>query len=363
MNIALLGFGVVGKGVYDIITSDFPSWKIKYVLEKDPVKMKEIKSIATQSFEDIMKDKEIDLVIELIGGKTIAYQMIKIALKHKKHVVTANKAVMSEYYQELTELAKENKVSLLYEASVGGAIVVLNPLFKMAEYNKLNQIEGIINGSTNFVLSSIFLKNKSLVEALQEAQELGYIETGSTDDMDGFDLLRKINILSMISYHTYINESDIERVPLSSITNEFITYVKDNDLAMKYIASSSKKDNQISIHLEPVIIAKDDFYNQIHFEENVISIFGTYHKKQSFIGQGAGRYPTASAVINDLLLIESNEERRHQFKEYVRVINDDVYRFLVQIGTDFTIVDNHTFKEVKEMNDMVCFARISGDVL
>jgi homoserine dehydrogenase len=363
MNIALLGFGIVGKGVYDIVTSDFPSWNIKYVLEKDPTKTKEIKAIATQSYEDIMKDKEIDVVIELIGGKTIAYQMIKIALKQKKHVVTANKAVISAYYHELTELAKENNVSLFYEASVGGAIIVLDPLFKMAEFNQINQIEGIINGSTNFVLSSIFQDNKSLSQALIEAKELGYIETGSTDDMDGLDLLRKINILSMISYHTYINESDIERVSLSSITTELIDYLKDHNLAMKYIASSHKRENQIGIHLEPVILSKDDFYNQIHFEENVISVFGTYHKKQSFIGQGAGRFPTASAVINDLLLLESKEERRHQFKEYIRVNNTDTYRFLVQIGTDFNIVEHHTIQEVKAIKDMVCFARIKGDVL
>jgi len=263
MNIALLGYGVVGKGVYDIISNDHPNLKIKYIVEKDKEKLGNLKHLAPTSFTDVLEDNEIDVVIELIGGKTVAYQMIKEALLHKKHVVTANKAVISEFFEELTTIAKSNDVSLLFEASVGGAIIVLDPLYRIAEINKISGITGIINGSTNFVLSSIFLENQSLEDALKKASDLGYIEANSTDDMDGFDLLRKINILSMISYHTYIKEEDIERTPLSSISSDFISYVKSHNLAMKYIATSKEHSGKISIHLEPVILEKEAFYNQI----------------------------------------------------------------------------------------------------
>lgn len=363
MNIALLGFGVVGKGVYDIITNDFPHYNIKYILEKDDKKLENLIHLRPSSYEVILNDSSIHTVIELIGGKTIAYTFIKDALIHKKNVITANKAVISEYYEELTKLAKENNVSLLYEASVGGAIIVLDPLFHITEINNLHKIEGIINGSTNFVLSNIFLKNKTLNESLEEALKLGYIETGSTDDMDGFDLLRKINILSMIGYQTIIKEKQIKRIPLSSITKEFFEYVKSKNKTMKYIATSEIKDEKLSIHLEPVVLDINHPYNNINFEDNVISLYGQYHKKQSFIGQGAGRYPTASAVVNDCLLLEKNEKREHQNKRLFEINSTQTYNFLVEENNEFKLLKNKTITELEHNSNITCFARIEGEDL
>lgn len=363
MNIALLGFGVVGKGVYDIITNDHPEWNIKYIVELDDNKLGDLVSLRPISFEHVLIDEKIDTVIELIGGKTIAYTFIKQALEHKKNVVTANKAVISEHFKELTLLAKQNNVSLLYEASVGGAIIVLDPLFKIAQINKINKIEGIINGSTNFVLSNIFLNNKTLDDSLGEALKLGYIETGSTDDMDGYDLMRKINILSMISYQTYINEEDITRVPLSSLTKEFIEYVKSKNKIIKYIATSTLNDDKISIHLEPTILDKSNFYSMINYEENIISTYGQYHNKQSFIGQGAGRYPTASAVVNDCYILLNQEKREHEFAQEFEINNRQLYSFLVQQNNTFKVVKNCSIIDLQADQDITCFARIEGEEL
>lgn len=358
MNIAILGFGIVGKGVYDILSKDFTDHNVKYILELDDQKLGNLISKRPSSYDVILQDDEVDVIIELIGGKGIAYTFIKQALIHKKHVITANKAVISEHYKELTQLAEENNVTLSFEASVGGAIIVLNPLFTIAKINKINKIEGIINGSTNFVLSSVFKENKSLADSIDEANTLGYIETGTTDDMDGLDLLRKINILSMISYKTFIKESDITRVPLSSLTNEFIDYVKKTNRTIKYIATSEKHNNEISIHLEPVILDSSLLYSNIDYEDNIISIHGQYHKVQSFVGQGAGRYPTASAVINDLITIDYKVKSVQEYKETTGINKTKKYDFLVQKNMKFLEVKSITIEELLNDDSIQCFARI-----
>jgi homoserine dehydrogenase len=358
MNIAILGFGVVGKGVYDIITTHHKHWNIKYILELDESKLGTLIHLKAPSFETIVNDKEIDIIIELIGGKTIAYHFIKEALNHKKHVVTANKAIISEYFHELTTIANENNVSLLFEASVGGAIIVLDPLYTIKETNPIHKIEGIINGSTNFVLSNIFINNKDFKSALEEATNLGYIETGTTDDIDGLDLLRKINILSMISYNTYIKENDVIRVPLTNLTEDFINYVKSQNKQIKYIAISEYKNGNVSIQLEPVVVDEQSIYSKIHFEENIISLHGQYHKTQSFIGQGAGRYPTATAVINDVFLISRNEKRTYTFNNHPTFSNNIKSNYIIEKDNTFTTVFSTTLKSLLEDNSIKCFARM-----
>ncbi len=359
MNIAILGLGVVGLGVYDIIQRDFPEHHIKYVMELDPKKVEGLHTKWTDDLSVILKDPDVDVVVELIGGKGVAYRFVKAALEAKKHVVTANKALISEHFEEFTKLANHSGVTLAYEASVGGAINLLDPLKTIAKINHIHKIEGIINGSTNFILSKIFLEDYSLENALFEAKELGYIETGSNDDLEGWDLLRKINILSMISYHQFISETDILRVGLDTIPAEFFDYVKAKGLSMKYLATSLWENNEIMIHLEPVILSSNHFYNQINYEENIITIYGAYHKKQSFIGQGAGRYPTASAVVFDILRIQNKDYEKQSLPNNFFVNkNLKTYRFLVYRNNRFEVVENLTFDQLSKEKEILAFARI-----
>ncbi len=361
MNVAILGLGVVGTGVYDILTEKTLGINVSYVLELDQEKRKGKEHLVASSFEAILEDKELNTIIELIGGKTIAYKFIKEALLHKKNVVTANKAVISEYFEELTTLAKENNVSLLYEASVGGGINILNPLYTISELDTITSIKGIINGSTNFVLSKIFKENTSLAEALKQANELGFIETGSTDDLEGFDLLRKINILSMISYKQFITEESILRTPLSSLTNEMVNYVSKLDYIIKYIASSYLENNEIMIHLEPVLLTKDDLYSQIEYEENIITINGTYHQNQNFTGKGAGRYPTAGAVVSDLMQIKNDTVQSISYPNNYKINNNlKKYRFLIEKCESFFVTEYITFEELDAI-DKTSFVRLGGE--
>ncbi len=359
MKVAIIGLGVVGQGVYDLITQDFKDIEVVYVLEKDEEKLKNLKHLKAQSFDDIINDINVDVIIELIGGKTIAYELITKALNKQKHVITANKALMSERFEELTKLAQKNNVKLLYEASVAGAIILLDPLKKIREINQIYQIEGILNGSTNFILSKVFLDHQTLEQAILEAFKLGYLEKGSDDDMLGLDALRKINILSMIAYKSYLNEKDILRIPLSSLTNQFMSSVKQKGFMIKYIAHSKIENQILSIVVEPLIIDEKSTYGSIHYEENMVNIYGKYHKKQTFIGQGAGRYPTASAVVYDLLTIKqtSNEDLTYD-QIYDINNNSNTHHFLVQTKDKIYKSKLLTYKQITEDKDVICFSRI-----
>jgi homoserine dehydrogenase len=362
MNIAIIGLGVVGRGVYDIITENHKNINVKYVLELDPDKLIGVDSQKAKDIYEILHDEEVNTVVELIGGKGVAYTFVKLALEHKKNVVTANKALLSEYFQELNELARKNSVSLRYEASVGAAINIIDPLQTVARINRIRKIQGIINGSTNFVLSKIFMEDYSLENALEEAFKLGYLETGSNDDLEGLDLLRKINILSMLSYNQYINESKIFRVPLTNLTSEAIDYIKSKKLMVKYIATSELQDKQILIHLEPVVISPDSLYAKINYEENIIDLYGKYHKKQSFIGQGAGRYPTAQAVVYDILKLELKEIYKQSFDQTYEINQEGKeYPFLVLKNGKIT-KKRMKMNTLKQKPNEIILARIEDDV-
>jgi homoserine dehydrogenase len=314
MNVALLGFGVVGQGVYDIIHYDFKDVHITKVLVKNPNKHQEIHSLLVDDLEDIINDETIECVIECVSSKTFAYQAIKSSLQHHKHVVSANKAVISDYFEELMNLAKTNDVRLLFEASVGAAIILLDPIKIISKVNHIHEIKGIVNGSTNYILSRVFLNQITMEKAIEEANEKGYLETGSDDDMSGLDPMRKINILSMIAYHTIIAEDDIFRLPL----------------IIKYMAISKLKDNQLSIIVEPIVMDKTSIIANVHYEENIINVYGRYHDKQSFIGQGAGRFPTAQAMVYDLQKIIDGFKEKLSFNHHYHINNDVLSTFLIE---------------------------------
>jgi homoserine dehydrogenase len=266
---------------------------------------------------------------------------------------------MSEYFEELTSLASNNKVSLLYEASVGGAIIILDELKRITSINQLNKIEGIVNGSTNYILSRVFQDDLSMKDAISEAFDQGYLETGSNDDIKGLDALRKLNILSMLSYHTYLKESDFYTVPLSSLSNDFIDYIKRQGLLLKYIATSELIDGEIVGHVTPVVLDNNSLLSRINYEENMITLYGAYHKKQSFIGQGAGRYPTASAILYDLINIKENNVLESNHTNTYKIHKEEgEYRFLVHSKKGIYQTNKITFKEILNDQEVICFAKV-----
>ena len=198
-NIALLGMGTVGKAVYEEIKGNVSSVLVKDITKKRNIHISE--KIITNDFEEIIQDKNIDIVIELIGGENPAYNYIKRSIKSNKNVITANKEVMGKYGEELLELAEKNNVFLLYEASVAGGIPIISPLVNDLSANDFSSIRGIINGTTNYILTKMANEKLELAEVLREAQDLGYAEADPTSDIDGFDAQYKISILSRIAFN------------------------------------------------------------------------------------------------------------------------------------------------------------------
>lgn len=312
MNIAILGLGTVGFGVYDIIANNdyFKGFLVTKVLDKDLNKKSLVKeyTTVTSNYDDILEDKDISVIVETMGAKDFSYLCIKKALEKGKSVITANKEVMSVHLQELTKLKEENSCSLYYEASVGGGIPIIAPLFELVKINEVSKISGILNGTTNFVLTKMFKEGISFTESIEEAKRKGFAEADPTNDLEGLDMVRKISILSQIAYKAEIDINDIYHFGITNINDDDVKNIKNLGLMLKLVASSQIVDNNLSIQIEPVIIGKNNIFSSINYENNIIEVLSNINGPLSFIGKGAGRYPTANAICNDLIsIIESKK--------------------------------------------------------
>ncbi|WP_346916376.1 homoserine dehydrogenase [Clostridium sp.] len=317
MNIGLLGFGTVGTGVYEIINKrkDFfrslvgEELSINKILIKDINKyrsIKECKNKLTDNAYFILDDTDIDIVIEAIGGIKEAYEYIKYALTTGKHVITANKAVVAKHMKELIDLANKNKRAFLYEASVAGGVPIVKPLKQQVTLNDIEEINSILNGTSNFILSKMIRENLDFTEALDIAQKLGYAEADPTDDIDGYDVRRKLAILSTIAFKREIKEEDINCRGIRTIKSVDTKEINKLGYTVKLLAKASFKDNNYYLSVEPNILSKDSFYAKVEDANNLVSIIGNDIGELKFYGEGAGKLPTANAVVSDVLDIIYN---------------------------------------------------------
>lgn len=304
-NIALLGFGTVCQGVYDQINE----WN------KTSNKQITIKKILIRNYEkykntypniNIFDDnwsnftnENFDFVISALGGINPEYKYIKFFLKNKIPVITANKAVVAAYFDILTSLSSKNNTPFLYEASVGGGTYIVKAIKDISSYSKINNIEGILNGTSNYILSCID-KGYNFDNSLLEAQNLGFAEADPSSDLEGFDLLNKITILSNLAFNTCLKPSQISILPLPHLSNVDLKWLKSNNYSLKYIASADRKENSLYIDVFPLVISNNHLYNSIDYSKNIISIKSDSFNHLSFIGEGAGKNPTASAIISDM---------------------------------------------------------------
>ena len=336
-NIAILGLGTVGYGVYDIITKSnyFKNVKIKKILDKDLSKAELVGDIITTNFEEILNDKDISIIVETMGAGAFSYKCIKEALINNKNVVTANKEVIASHLEELTALKKEHKVSLYFEASVGGGIPIIKPLSLITLTNDVKSICGILNGTTNYILTQMDRRGLSFKEALKEAQEKGFAEADPTNDLEGLDMVRKIAILSMIAYHGNINIKNVFNYGISGVTAFDIDYARNKGYALKFLATSQKDNNKIELRVEPHFVPIDDVISKTSDEFNIIEVDTDLNSDLVFYGKGAGRYPTACAICNDIIMIINKDKNysalfknklvatkaTKQAKYYIRVKN------------------------------------------
>lgn len=307
-KIAILGYGTVGKGVYKIIKEKFENSEnteekilVKKVLLKENKKpQEEIKNVFTYDYEEILGDKEIDTLVEVTGAMEEAHNYIKKALNMKKNIISTNKALVAKHLEEYIDLAEKNKVSFLFEGAVGGALPILRELKSLRKINEITKIEGVLNGTGNYILDRMTEKNLDYSQSLKNAQDLGYAEKDPSDDVLGFDGGRKLTLIISLS-KSLVKEEDIEIFGIEKIKKEDIERAKAKNLKIRHIAYSEFRENSYVAILEPCLIdEKNDFYN-LEDAKNLVKIYGKYFEELSIKGKGAGMFPTANAVLQDLL--------------------------------------------------------------
>ena len=298
MNIGLLGCGVVGGGILDFCAGR-EDLTVTKVLVRRP--RPDLGALAVTDIADIISDEAIGIVAEVMGGLHPAYEYICAALKAGKHVVTANKAVISAYYPELTGLARECGVSLRCTAAVGGGIPWLTNLERCKRLDSICELGGIMNGTTNFIMDAMHASPVSFPEILKQAQELGYAEADPSADIDGDDVRRKLTISANIAFDALVQEEDIPMFGIRTVTDGDIRAFKAHGFVCKLLATAKAAEGGVCAFIEPTLVDSHDLEAAVPKNFNLITYCGEKVGRHSFFGQGAGRYPTAFNAVEDCL--------------------------------------------------------------
>ena len=306
MNIGLLGFGVVGGGVLEL-TQSRSDIAVSRVLLRSP-KAGLPEDLATYDFNDILTDDAIDTVVEVMGGLHPAYEYVSAAMERGKNVVTANKALIAAYYPELTALAKEKGVALRCTAAVGGGIPWLVNLARVKRLDTVTAVGGIMNGTTNFIMDAMHKSPVDFPAILKEAQDLGYAEADPSADIDGDDIRRKLCISANIAFDAVLEETAIPTFGIRTVTAEDIAAFKAHGFVCKLLAAAESTENGVCAYVEPTLVDAGEPEAAVPANYNLITCTAERVGRQSFFGQGAGRFPTASNVVQDCLTILSGDK-------------------------------------------------------
>lgn len=390
INIALLGFGTVGSGVAETIKRNSQMMaeqlgcqlKITYVLVRHPDKYKNVPLLEgvhlTSSFEEIMADPDIGIVVEVMGGIHPAKEYIFEALNHKMSVVSANKDVVALFGPEIMHTAVENHVNFSCEASVGGGIPILRPLHDSLAANEIESIVGIVNGTTNFILSSMDEEGVSYSDALRVAQKKGFAEADPTNDVCGYDAARKLAILASIGFRANVTFDDVLVEGIEKISQKDVQYASEMGYAIKLLAVGTRQDNGIALNVYPAFVPRTHPLASVKGSYNAIYVTGNIVDDVMFYGRGAGSLPTASAVMADVISTAKHimngstgtgmmltETKRIPFYSslklknsyYFRLIVDDVTGVLSQIASAYAdhdisikeVVQKSRFEDAAEL--------------
>lgn len=308
-KIAVLGYGTVGSGVVEVLETNSTSIEkragegieVKYVLDLrdfpgDPIQEKIVHDV-----DVIINDNEIDVVVEVMGGIEPAFTFVKKALEAGKSICTSNKALVAAHGPELLEMAKERDLNFMFEASVGGGIPIIRPLNQSLTADEITQITGILNGTTNYILTKMSREGSSYEEVLKEAQELGYAERNPEADVEGYDACRKIAILTSLAFGSTVKFEEIETEGITNISTADFKYAEKLGCVVKLLATSFKKDGKVYAITAPFMIDSTHPLYNVNDVLNGIYIRGNVIGDVMFFGAGAGKLPTASAVVADIV--------------------------------------------------------------
>ena len=307
MKIGLFGYGTIGKGVYTLVEGLRKKYDCEIVKVFDlPIKREMLGDKLVCDINEIVNDKSIDLVVEVLGGHDLPYEVITKSLSSGKSVVTANKEVVSNHLEEFINLAHKNNVSFCFEASAGGGIPLIRPLIDNVKVNDVNNIFGILNGTTNYILTKMDEDDLSFEEALGLAKINGFAEANPTADLEGLDIVRKINILSSIAFKGNISNDSIYHYPISGVNKQILNNIKELGYALKYVASSYRDGDNAIIRVEPTMVKLNHPFASIKNEFNAVLYTGSTNGDLMFYGKGAGSIPTATAIVADVVSILEN---------------------------------------------------------
>ncbi len=314
VKVAVLGYGTVGSGVVEVINTNNASIakrvgdevQIKYVLDLREFPGDPVEKVLVHDFETIINDPEVDIVVETMGGVNPAYDFSKRALLAGKSVCTSNKELVAKHGTELMKIAKEKSINYMFEASCGGGIPIIRPINTSLTADEIDEITGILNGTTNYILSKMSTDGSDFEEVLKEAQAKGYAEKNPEADVEGYDPCRKIAILSSLAYEQFVDFQDIYTEGITKITATDIKYAKEMGAAVKLLATSRKTDKGIYAMVSPVMIASSHPLYSVNDVFNAVFVHGNMLGDAMFYGSGAGKLPTASAVAGDVVDIAKN---------------------------------------------------------
>lgn len=325
LKVAILGFGTVGEGAYRTIISHGDELaavlgkkvEVAAVLIRNKQKKRDIAPdvLLTTDFEEILQLPQLDIVIEAIVDKEPTFTYLKQAIERGCHIITANKEMFAHHGSELQELAEKNNVSIGFEATVAGGIPVIQTLRQLLKINRVQQIQGILNGTSNFILTEMREKQQSFAESLAQAQKNGYAEADPTNDVEGFDAFYKTMILSRIAFGEEPDWPKVERVGITGITSELIDAATKLDLRFKHVASLSKEAGQIKASVKPVLVGNEHPFYHVEGVENAVNVYSDIVGRITLQGPGAGMFPTASAVIEDLVYVYQNRSARKKYAQ------------------------------------------------
>lgn len=311
INIALLGAGTVGGGVYRLIKENREEFKdrtgavinVKKVLVRDMSKDRPgfDKAVLTDDFNEIISDKDIEIVVELMGGIHPALEYVTESLKAGKQVVTANKDLIAEHGELIGNLAEQMGSDLLFEAAVAGAIPIIRPLKQSMAGNNISEIMGIVNGTTNYILTKMSETGMSYSDALAKATELGYAEADPTADVEGYDAGRKVAIMATIAFHSRVVFNQVYTEGITKITADDIRYAKEFGYVIKLVGVAKQTENGIEAKVHPMLIPEDHPLAGVRDSYNAVFVHGDAMEDITFMGRGAGMMPTASAVMGDVI--------------------------------------------------------------
>jgi homoserine dehydrogenase len=309
INIAVLGYGTVGSGIVEVLNTNRDSINkkagkkinLKYVLDLKEFPGSEIEDVLTHDFNDILNDDSVSVVAEVLGGIEPAYTFVKKALLKGKCVVTSNKELVAKHGPELLEIARENKINFLFEASVGGGIPIIRPLNQSLTADEIYEITGILNGTTNYILSKMADEGLNFEDVLKDAQDKGYAERNPEADVEGYDACRKIAILASLAFGIHVDYEDIYTEGITKITKRDMAYAKALGYDIKLIGTCKKVNQMAYAMVAPMMLNSDHPLSNVNGVFNAILVKGNVIGDVMFYGKGAGKLPTASAVVSDIV--------------------------------------------------------------